>query len=137
MRLTSFTDYGLRALMWAASDPDRIFTTDEIAQAFRLSRHHVTKVIRELAGAGIVTTQRGIGGGFRLGRPAASISIGEVVRLLEDRSALVECFRPDGGHCVLTPSCRLKARLGAAREAFLGELDRTSLADCVWPPPAR
>jgi Rrf2 family nitric oxide-sensitive transcriptional repressor len=136
MRLTSFTDYGLRALMWAASDPERVFTTDEIAQAFRLSRHHVTKVISALAGAGIVTTQRGIGGGFRLGRPASSISIGEVVRLLEGRSALVECFRPDGGDCVLTPSCRLKSRLGAAREAFLRELDRTTLAECVWQIPS-
>lgn len=133
MRLTSFTDYGMRALMWLAGDPERTVTTDQIARAFGISRHHLTKVIRELAAAGIVTTQRGAGGGFRLARAADDITLGEVVRLLEARSALVECFRADGGACVLTPRCRFKSRLNAAREAFLRELDRTTLAECAYP----
>jgi Rrf2 family nitric oxide-sensitive transcriptional repressor len=137
MRLTSFTDFGLRALMRLAGEPDRLFTTEEIAREFAISRHHLTKVIRELALAGIITTQKGAGGGFRLARAATSISLGEIVRLLEGRSALVECFRPDGGACVLTPGCRLKGRLKAAEEAFLRELDRTTLAECVWRPPGR
>ncbi|MCK6449370.1 MAG: Rrf2 family transcriptional regulator [Alphaproteobacteria bacterium] len=133
MRLTSFTDYGLRALMRAAGDPERVYTTDAIAREFRISRNHLTKVIRELAASGIVATQRGTGGGFRLARPAEDITIGEIVRRLEAHAALVECYRADGGECVLTPACRLKRRLGAAREAFLSELDRTTLAECAWP----
>jgi Rrf2 family nitric oxide-sensitive transcriptional repressor len=133
MRLTSFTDFGLRALMWLAGDPERVFTTDEMAGTFGISRNHLTKVIRELAAAGVVTTQRGAGGGFRLARPADDITLGAIVRLLEARSALVECFRPDGGACVLTPGCRLKGKLEAAREAFLCELDRTTLAECAYP----
>jgi Rrf2 family transcriptional regulator, nitric oxide-sensitive transcriptional repressor len=136
MRLTSFTDFGLRALMRLAGDPERVFTTDEIAREFGISRNHLTKVIRELAAAGIVATQRGSGGGFRLARASAEISIGEVVRRLEARQALVECFRADGGACLLTPGCRLKGRLTAAREAFLRELDGTTLAECAYQSPS-
>jgi Rrf2 family transcriptional regulator, nitric oxide-sensitive transcriptional repressor len=131
MRLTAFTDYGLRALMRLAGEPERLFTTKEIADEFKISRNHLTKVVRELADAGIVATHRGAGGGFRLARPAGTISIGEVVRRLEARHAIVECFRSDGGACVLTPRCRLKARLKRAAELFLKELDRTSLAECA------
>lgn len=133
MRLTMFTDFGLRALMRLAGSPDCSFTTDEIAQEFAISRNHLTKVVRELAAAGFVTTQRGIGGGFRLARPADQITLGEIVRTLESREALVECFRADGGNCVLTPRCRLNGKLAAAREAFLRELDATTLAECAYP----
>ena len=135
MRLTRFSDYGLRALMRLAGAPERSFTTEEIAREFRISRHHLIKVVGELAAAGIVATQRGAGGGFRLARPASTISLGEVVRTLEAGQPLVECFRSDGGACVLTPRCRLKARLAAAREAFLRELDATTLAECAYPAP--
>jgi Rrf2 family nitric oxide-sensitive transcriptional repressor len=131
MRLTAFTDYGLRALMRLAGEPERLFTTEEIANELAISRNHLTKVVRELADAGIVATHRGAGGGFHLARPAGTISIGEVVRRLEARHAIVECFRSDGGACVLTPRCRLKARLKHAAEAFLKELDRTTLAECA------
>jgi Rrf2 family nitric oxide-sensitive transcriptional repressor len=133
MRLTSFTDFGLRTLMRLASDPDTLFTTEEIAQEFAISRNHLTKVVGELASAGFIVTQRGLKGGFRLARAPENISIGEVVRRLEGRHALVECFRADGGLCVLTPKCRLKSKLAAAAEKFLAELDKTPLAECAYP----
>jgi Rrf2 family transcriptional regulator, nitric oxide-sensitive transcriptional repressor len=133
MRLTFFTDFGLRALMRLAGEPDRSFSTNEIATEFGISRNHLTKVVRDLSEAGFVTTQRGVGGGFRLARPPQSITIGQVVRTLEERHALVECFRDDGGACVLTPRCRLKSRLAKAREAFMRELDATTLAECAYP----
>ncbi len=132
MRLTSFTDFGLRTLMRLAAEPGRVFTTEEIAGELKISRNHLTKVIQALAGARILSTQRGAGGGFRLALPPESVKLGEVVRLLESRQALVECFRGDGGACVMTSGCRLKGRLAAAREAFLTELDRTTLAECAW-----
>ena len=137
MRLTMFTDFGLRALMRLAGEPDRSFSTEDIAREFAISRNHLTKVVRDLAAAGFASTQRGAGGGFRLARPAARITLGEVVRVLESREALVECFRADGGNCVLTPACRLRKRLSIAREAFLGALDATTLAECAWPAPPR
>lgn len=134
MRLTAFTDYGLRALMRLAAEPERLVTTDEIAEEHGISRHHLVKVVREMAEAGLILTQRGGGGGMRLARPADEITIGEVVRRLEARHALVECFRADGGDCILNPGCRLKSRLKRAKEAFLLDLDRSTLADCVGPP---
>jgi Rrf2 family transcriptional regulator, nitric oxide-sensitive transcriptional repressor len=133
MQLTSFTDYGLRALMRLAGDPDRTFTTQEIAGEFGISRHHLTKVIQGLASEGYVQTQRGAGGGFRLARPPEAITIGEVVRRLEAHHPMVECFRSDGGHCVLTPRCRLKGHLAAAREAFFRTLEAATLAECAYP----
>jgi Rrf2 family nitric oxide-sensitive transcriptional repressor len=134
MRLTQFTDFGLRALMRLAADTHRSFSTADIAAEFGISRNHLTKVIRDLAEAGFVQTQRGAGGGFRLARPPEDITLGEVVRRLEQRQALVECFADDGGCCVLTPRCRLKGKLAKAREAFLRELDETTLAECAYPP---
>jgi Rrf2 family nitric oxide-sensitive transcriptional repressor len=135
MRLTAFTDYGLRALMRLAGEPDNVLTTAELARELDISRHHLTKVVGELADGGFIATQRGAGGGFRLARPATRISLGEVVRRLEARHAIVECFRSDGGACTLLARCRLKGRLAAAAEAFLAELDKSSLAECAVAPP--
>jgi Rrf2 family nitric oxide-sensitive transcriptional repressor len=135
MRLTAFTDYGLRALMRLAGEPDRSFSTEEIAREFQLSRHHLTKIVAALAEAGIVSTQRGAGGGFRLARAPQKISLGEIVRVLEADQVLVECFAADGGDCMLLPGCRLRKKLADAREAFYRELDRTSLAECAFPKP--
>lgn len=137
MRLTTFTDFALRALMRLAGEPSRSFATGEIAAEFGISRNHLAKVVRDLADGGFIATQRGAGGGFSLARPAQAITLGEVVRALEKRQELVECFRRDGGACVLTPRCRLKGRLAAAREAFMRELDATTLAECAYPPGRR
>lgn len=134
MRLTTFTDFALRALMRAAGEPERTLTTEQIAREFGISRDHVTKAVREAARAGFVVTFRGGGGGFRLARPAGEITLGQVVRALEGGFPLVECFRRDGGTCPLGGRCRLKRRLAAAQEAFLQELDRTPLSDCAVTP---
>lgn len=133
MRLTSFTDYGLRALMRIASDPSRGYSTAELAEEFALSRHHLTKIVQRLAQGGIVTTRRGGGGGAILARPADQIRLGTVVRLLEDGQSLVECFAQDGGACSIGGCCRLKVRLRAAEAAFLADLDRSTLADIALP----
>lgn len=137
MRLTSFTDFGLRALMRMASDPDRAFSTADLAEEFALSRHHLTKIMAALAQAGIVSTRRGGGGGAMLARPAGRIGLGEVVRVLEAGQPLVECFAASGGDCTITGCCRLKSRLRSAEAAFLAELDRSTLADMALPPMER
>ncbi|MCU9850442.1 Rrf2 family transcriptional regulator [Defluviimonas sp. WL0024] len=134
MRLTAFTDYGLRALMRMASEPDRAFSTAELADFFAVSRHHLTKIMATLATQGIVVTRRGAGGGAMLARPAPEIRLGDVVRILEQGQALVECFAPEGGNCTIRGCCRLRVRLRAAEEAFLAALNRSTLADCALPP---
>lgn len=136
MRLTSFTDYGLRMLMRMASAPERAFSTAELAREFGLSRNHLTKIMRRLARGGIVETRRGGGGGAILGRDPAEIRLGEVVRLLEEDQPLVECLGPGGGDCAIDGRCRLKARLRHAEARFMEDLDRSSLADIALPARA-
>jgi len=133
MRLTSFTDYGLRMLMRMASAPGRAFSTAELAEELDLSRHHLTKIMQRLAQAGIVETRRGGGGGAKLAKAPGDVRLGQVIRLLEDGQPLVECLARDGGHCSLDGRCRLKAKLRAAEDAFLADLDRSTLADIALP----
>lgn len=133
MRLTSFTDYGLRLLMKMAGTPGRTASTAELARDFGLSRHHVMKIVQHLARNGIVETRRGGGGGVRLARAPHAIRLGELIRLLETGQALVECFAPDGGDCVIDGHCRLKARLARAEAAFTRDLDASTLADIAIP----
>lgn len=136
MRLASFTDYGLRVLMRLADTPDEALTTAAIAEQFQIPYNHLAKVVHDLARGGFILTQRGAGGGIRLAHPPDTIKLGEVVRYLEQRYAITECFRADGGSCLLTPHCRLRPQLAAAHEAFLAELNKTSIAACAYPGPA-
>lgn len=133
MRLTSFTDYGLRMLMRMACTPGSSHSTAEMAGEFGLSRNHLSKIMQRLARAGIVETRRGNGGGAMLARPPGDIRLGEVVRLLEEDQPLVECFQSATNSCSLDGRCRLKARLRAAESAFLAELDGATLADISLP----
>lgn len=132
MRLTQFTDFGLRALMILAGQPQRPFTTGEIAACLRVSRHHMVKIVRALARAGFIRTRRGKGGGFMLARDAGEISLGAVARRLESGSALVECFRADGGDCRPVRGCGLRRHLGRAQEAFFAVLDSVPLSDIAY-----
>jgi Rrf2 family nitric oxide-sensitive transcriptional repressor len=136
MRLTSFTDFGLRMLMRMAGEPSRAFSTADLAQEFGLSRNHLAKIIQHLARAGLIDTRRGGGGGAVLARPAAEIRLGQIIRLLEDGQPLVECFGSGGVNCSIDARCRLKARLRSAEAAFLADLDRSTLADIALTPLA-
>ncbi|MCI2393638.1 Rrf2 family transcriptional regulator [Aliiroseovarius sediminis] len=131
MQLSKFTDYGLQVLMRLAGTPNQAISTGKIAAEFQISHHHLAKVVRHLGHGGFVTSQRGRSGGLQLARPAQAITLGDVVRHLEQRFALVECFRADGGSCLLRPRCRLRTRLADAQEAFMAELDRSTIADCA------
>ena len=133
MRLTSFTDFGLRMLMRMASAPERAFSTADLAEEFGLSRHHLSKIMQHMARAGLVETRRGGGGGAVLAQPAQTIRLGDIVRKLEVGQPLVECMGAGGGACTIDGQCRLKGHLHAAEAAFLTELDRHSLADIALP----
>lgn len=130
MRLLAATDFALRALMRLAAEPERRLSTEVLARELGLSRNHLHKVVQALSAAGLVQTLRGAQGGVTLALPPERISIGSVVRRMEEGQAIVECFRADGGHCSLTPRCRLKGVLAGAEEAFYRALDAVTLADC-------
>lgn len=131
MRLTDYTDYALRTLMYLGVHADATATIQEIADAYGISKNHLMKVVHEFGQAGYIETSRGRGGGIRLGRPASEISIGDVVRLAEGEFTLVECFGVDGNRCVITSACKLKSVLKRALDAYMSELDRHTLADLI------
>ena len=129
MRLTNFTDYSLRVLMYVAAQPDRHTTIAEIAAAFGISASHLTKVVHHLGKKGLLTNARGRGGGVALASAPDRINLGAVVRAAEADGALVECFNPKANHCLITPVCGLRGVLEQALAAFYGVLDRYTLAD--------
>lgn len=134
MRLTSFTDYGLRMLMRMAATPERAYSTARLAEEFGLPRNHLAKIMQHLSRAGLIKTRRGGGGGASLARPANEIRLGALVRLLEHGQPLVECFGAEGNTCTLDGRCRLKFRLRSAEAEFLADLDRSTLADIALAP---
>ncbi|HEY6025257.1 MAG TPA: Rrf2 family transcriptional regulator [Pseudolabrys sp.] len=133
MRLTVYTDYALRLLMYLAIKDDGLATIAEVAERYDISRNHMMKVAHQLGVAGYVATVRGRSGGLRLARPAADINLGDVVRHTEQDMALVPCMSPIDAACAIRPSCLLKRALGRATVAFLGVLDEYSLSDLVKP----
>ena len=133
MRLTNFSDYALRLLMYAAAQPGRLVTIEETAELYGISRAHLMKVANELTRAGFMKAVRGRSGGLLLAKPPQKIRLGDVVRATEPDIALVECFDP-GGQCLITPRCRLRGVLNRALSAFMRELDGWTLADIALKP---
>lgn len=138
MRLTVYTDFSLRLLMYLALKEDGLATIAEVAKSYGISKNHLMKVAHQLGLAGYVGTVRGKGGGLRLARPPEGINLGEVVRHTEPDMALVPCFDPIKAGCPILPNCVLKQAMAEARRAFLSALDQRTLADLVRPgPPLR
>ena len=134
MRLTSFSDYALRLLIYLAVRPFEVVTIADISNSYGISKNHLMKITNTLAQAGYVETLRGSGGGMRLARPASEISVGEVLRHTEAGSDLVECANRKTNTCVIAPACGLKHVLFEALEAFYVRLDKVTLADITRNP---
>ena len=137
MRLSEYSDYSLRVLMYCAAHRDRLVTIAELAEQHGLSKNHLMKVVNDLARQGFIETLRGRGGGLRLLMEPETIRIGDVVRATETDFRLVECFDADSNACNLTPGCRLKRVFGDALRGFFAALDGTTLADLSGTPVAQ
>ena len=133
MRLTKFTDYAIRVLLYSASRPDALVTIEETADVFDISRAHLKKVVLHLSSHGYLRAVRGRGGGFGLARAPAEIGLGELVRSTESDFGLADCFLPDN-RCAITSFCQLPGVLNEALSAFLDTLDRYTLQDLVLTP---
>ena len=134
MRLTTFTDYSLRVLLYVAASDGGRATIAEIARAYGISEHHLVKVVHFLGKEGLLVNTRGRGGGLRLGRTPADINIGKVVRLCEGTDVPAECFDPPSNTCPLAGGCGLERMLAEAFGAFHAALDRSTLADVQVRP---
>ena len=131
MKLTAFTDYSLRVLIYLAAQPQQRATIAEIAGSFDVSENHLIKVVHLLGKNGWLANVRGKGGGLELAMPPELVGVGAVVRQTEGAAVVAECFSEDGNHCAITRICRLRGVLGEAVEAFHAVLDRYTLADLV------
>lgn len=129
MRLTIYTDYSLRLLMYLAVNGENLVTIGDVADSYGIAKNHLTKVAHQLGLAGYIATVRGKGGGLRLARPAGTIRVGDVLRRTEPDMALVPCLQPVCGPCPIVPACGLHGALREARAAFLAVLDRYTIAD--------
>ena len=135
MRLTDYTDYTLRVLMFCAIHPERSVTIAELAQSHAVSKNHLMKIVNDLARQGLLQTTRGRGGGLRLLKPASDIRIGDVVRQTETDFRLVECFDANSNACTLTAHCQLKKVFRTALQSYFDELDKVTLADITRAQP--
>lgn len=134
MRLTTFSDYSLRVLIYLAAAPETRSTIADIASAFGISEHHLVKVVQLLGREGILLNTRGRKGGVQLARPAGEINVGQVLRLTEGRDLPAECFDPETNSCMLAGGCGLQRILKEAVEKFYAALGQYSVADLRASP---
>ncbi len=135
MRLTLFTDYALRILMFLASRPNELSTIREIAERYKISENHLMKIAHQLGKYGFVETVRGRQGGLRLALKPEAVNIGDVVRRYEEDLRLVECFDAKTNTCPIAGACALTGVIGDALESFLSTLDKKTLADIMAQSP--
>jgi len=134
MKLTTFSDYTLRVLMFLALRDERLATIPEIAAAYGISENHLMKVVHQLARSGVIESVRGKGGGIRLAQAPQAIRIGAIVRASEGAGPIVECLSEQPDSCRIAPVCRLSGILVRAFEALYATLDEYTLADLVQQP---
>jgi Rrf2 family nitric oxide-sensitive transcriptional repressor len=133
MRLSTFSDYSLRVLMYLGAQPDRLATIAEIAAGHGISESHLMKVAHQLGRGGFIETVRGKGGGLRLAMAANEMVLGDVIRHTESDFNLVECFASNAS-CRIQGACCLNSILDQAAQALFRVLDRYTLADLLVNP---
>ena len=131
MRLTAYTDYSLRTLIFLAMHREQLATVQTIADAHGIAKNHLTKVVHQLGLLGYIETIRGRNGGLRLGREPEDIVIGEVVRCTETDFFMASCFDKASAGCMYSAACGLKGVLSQATAAFLEVLDAVTLEQVV------
>ncbi|MAS87824.1 MAG: BadM/Rrf2 family transcriptional regulator [Micavibrio sp.] len=131
MQLTSFTDYGLRVLMYLAANPDRLSSVKEVSDHFGISRNHLVKVVHRLSQLEYIETTKGKGGGIRIVKDTDKLRLGDLIKILEPNMSLVECFDPSTNSCKITNMCQLKHYLFEGSQSFVATMNKYSLADTV------
>ncbi|HYH95694.1 Rrf2 family transcriptional regulator [Hyalangium sp.] len=129
MHLTLHADYSLRVLLYLAAHPERLVSTQEVSEAYGISKNHLVRVMQALGRHGFIEVRPGRSGGVMLARAPSEISLGQVFRVTEPDFHLVECFDREKNTCPIAPACGLKGVLSEARDAFLSVLDKYTLVD--------
>lgn len=129
MRLTQYSNYALRILMFANLHNDRLCQCQEVADTFSISKAHLVKCVHQLGQWGFIQNIRGRNGGFRLAKPAEKITVGAVIRKTEDTLDLVECFNNQTNTCRIVSVCKLNRTLMRAMNSFMDEMDKVTIKD--------
>ncbi|MEO7031662.1 MAG: Rrf2 family transcriptional regulator [Herbaspirillum sp.] len=137
MRLTTYTDYTLRTLMYLGVHREHTVTIRDIADAYGISKNHLMKVVHQLGLAGLIETVRGRHGGLKLKLEPENIILGDVIRATEPDFYMAECFDAEHNVCVLSAACGLQGVLRQATAAYLAVLDRNTLAALILETDTR
>ena len=131
MKLTQYSDLGLRMMMYLAHRYGEPVTIQEVSDRFGVSKNHMVKISHQLTNSGLIESTRGRNGGVRLAGPPHSINVEQVLRATEDNFDLVECFNASQNHCVISDACKLSGVLDTALEAFFSVLRQSTLGDLI------
>ncbi len=127
--ISQTTEYALRAVVWLASHPDRPLTAQQIAAATRVPAGYLAKVLQGLSRAGLLHSQRGLGGGFTLARPASDLSIWEVVQAVDPIRRVREC--PLGFELHKDRLCALHQELDDAISRIEKQFSKRTIASLI------
>jgi FeS assembly SUF system regulator len=136
LRISRLTDYATVLLATLAGEPQRVQTAASLAEQTHIAAPTVSKLLKQLQRAGLVTSTRGLHGGYQLARPAAQISAAAILDALEGPVALTDCSAGHG-QCEIEASCRVGRvwqRLNLAIRRALYDVSLAQLAGLDAPP---
>jgi FeS assembly SUF system regulator len=133
IRLTRLADYGVVVMTHIAYHPETVHAAADVAEDIRLPLPTVSKILGAMGRAGLLTSHRGLKGGFALSRPAAEITMGEIISALDGPIAITDCLDDGGGDCSLEALCPTRGHWQKINGAIKKALDEVSLEDLVQP----
>ena len=137
LRVSRLTDYGTMVMSHMARSPDQLFSATDLAAALGLGVPTVAKVLKSLARGELVTSVRGLRGGYSLARAPEQITVADIVDALEERPfGLTECSATEG-LCVIEDGCGIRAGWRSISDLVRGALEGVTLADMIRPEPPR
>lgn len=137
IRITKITDYGIVLMSHLAMAPERLYNAPELAAEAHLPPPMVSKILKQLARARLLESQRGVHGGYALARPAEEISVVEIISALEGPIAVTECIEGAPGDCDYEPSCPVRSNWNRINQAIRQALEGISLAEMSLPAPSK
>lgn len=145
LKLNRLTDYAVVVLSQMAREPERLVTAPRLAQDSAMPMPTVAKVLKDLVREGVLVSERGVHGGYRLGRAPNEITVLQVIRALEGPVSLTACVDGTEGNCDVESLCPMRGNWDRVNRAIRTALESVSLADMAIPamrfdappPPAR
>lgn len=133
LRLNRMTDYAIVVLGQMAQDVGRVRTAAALADATGVPVPTVSKLLKQMAGAALINAHRGAKGGYSLDRPAAGVTVTEIIQALEGPIALTACVDGAEDSCEVERCCPMRGNWNRVNRAIRAALDAVTLADMLDP----